>query len=126
MGRASRRISICYSTFVTTSAVNLSAHSAMLLQVRSRAVLNSSVRNLNITFNMDIVWQGGFQRRRDSISERSLHMATQDEHWISLEEYHDIEQNSEAKYEYSDGHIYEVSGVTFAHSRISLNLLIAL
>jgi len=53
-------------------------------------------------------------------------MATQEEHWISLEEYHEIERNSEAKYEYSEGRIYEVSGVTFAHSRIALNLLIAL
>lgn len=53
-------------------------------------------------------------------------MAIQHEHWISLEEYHEIERNSEAKYEYSDGRIYEVSGVTTQHSRIALNLLIAL
>jgi len=53
-------------------------------------------------------------------------MATQDEHWISLEEYHEIERNSEAKYEYSDGHIYEVSGVTVVDSCITVNLITAL
>lgn len=53
-------------------------------------------------------------------------MATQDEHWISLEEYHEIERNSEAKYEYSDGRIYEVSGVTAEHNRITINMITAL
>jgi Uma2 family endonuclease len=49
-------------------------------------------------------------------------MVVQHERWISLEEYHDIERNSEVKYEYSDGRIYAMSGGTFAHSRIALNL----
>jgi Uma2 family endonuclease len=53
-------------------------------------------------------------------------MAIQDEHWISLEEYHEIERNSEVKYEYADGHIYEMSGETVGHSRIAINLITAL
>ena len=53
-------------------------------------------------------------------------MTMQNEHWISLDEYHEIERNSEAKYEYSDGHIYEVSGVTAEHSRITINMIVAL
>jgi len=53
-------------------------------------------------------------------------MAMQHEHWISLEEYHEIERNSEAKYEYSDGCIYEVSGVTAAHNHITINMITAL
>jgi len=50
-------------------------------------------------------------------------MAIEREHWISLEEYHEIERNSEVKYEYSDGQIYDMSGGTFAHSRIAINLV---
>ncbi len=49
-------------------------------------------------------------------------MATQHEHWISIEEYHEIERNSEVKYEYSDGRIYAMAGGTFEHSQIALNL----
>ena len=50
-------------------------------------------------------------------------MVTQHEHWISLEEYHEIEQNSEEKYEYADGRIYQVSGKTCAHCRIAINMV---
>jgi Uma2 family endonuclease len=53
-------------------------------------------------------------------------MAMQQERWISIEEYHEIEQNSDIKYEYSDGHIYALSGGTFEHSEIAVNLSIAL
>jgi Uma2 family endonuclease len=49
-------------------------------------------------------------------------VAVQREHWISLEEYHEIERNSDIKYEYSNGRIYDMSGGKFAHSRIALNL----
>src|SRR5436305_7640005 len=52
----------------------------------------------------------------------TLHYA----YWISLEEYHEIEPNSDIKYEYSDGHIYDMSGGTFEHSDIALNLSTAL
>ena len=48
------------------------------------------------------------------------------EHWISLEEYHEIEQNSDIKYEYSDGRIYDMSGGSYAHSEIAMNLGAAL
>ena len=37
-------------------------------------------------------------------------MAVQQEHWFSLEEYHELERNSEVKYEYSNGRIYAMSG----------------
>ena len=53
-------------------------------------------------------------------------MVVQHEHWISIEEYHDIERTSEIKYEYSDGHIYAMSGGTSQHSQIATNMLIAL
>ena len=53
-------------------------------------------------------------------------MTLQYDHWISLEEYHEIERNSDIKYEYSDGHIYDMSGGTFEHSDIALNLSTAL
>jgi Uma2 family endonuclease len=53
-------------------------------------------------------------------------MALQHNHWISLEEYHEIERTSEVKYEYSDGRIYAMSGGTSQHSQIATNMLIAL
>jgi Uma2 family endonuclease len=53
-------------------------------------------------------------------------MAIQHEHWVSIEEYHDIERNSDIKYEYSNGRIYAMAGGTFAHSSIALNLGAAL
>jgi Uma2 family endonuclease len=53
-------------------------------------------------------------------------MALQREHWISLEEYHEIERTSEVKYEYSDGRIYDMSGGTFEHSQIAINLSVVL
>ena len=53
-------------------------------------------------------------------------MVIQQEHWISLEEYHEIERTSEVKYEYSDGRIYAMSGGTSQHSQIAGNIYIAL
>ena len=53
-------------------------------------------------------------------------MAIQHEHWISLEEYHEIERNSDIKYEYADGRIYNMSGGTSEHSQIAGNMYIAL
>jgi Uma2 family endonuclease len=50
-------------------------------------------------------------------------MAIEHTHWITIEEYHRIEQqNSEVKYEYSDGRVYAMAGGTYNHSSISLNL----
>jgi Uma2 family endonuclease len=49
-------------------------------------------------------------------------MAIQNEHWISLEEYHEIERNSDIKYEYSNGRVYAMAGGSPEHSRIALNL----
>lgn len=53
-------------------------------------------------------------------------MVTQHDHWISLEEYHEIERTSEVKYEYSDGRIYAMSGGTSQHSQIAGNMYVAL
>ena len=53
-------------------------------------------------------------------------MALQREHWISLEEYHEIERNSDIKYEYSNGRIYDMSGGRSKHNRIAINMTIAL
>ena len=53
-------------------------------------------------------------------------MAVQREHWISLEEYHEIERKSGIKYEYSDGRIYAMSGGKSKHSRIAINMTTAL
>jgi len=56
-------------------------------------------------------------------SERNWQRAIQHEHWISLEEYHEIERNSEVRYEYADGHVYERQGETIAHSRVAMNMV---
>jgi Uma2 family endonuclease len=54
-------------------------------------------------------------------------MAIPHPHWITIEEYHQIEeQNSEVKYEYSDGRVYAMAGGTYNHSSIALNLGAAL
>jgi Uma2 family endonuclease len=53
-------------------------------------------------------------------------MEMQNEHRISINEYHEIERKSGIKYEYSDGRIYDMSGGTFEHSQIILNLKSAL
>lgn len=54
-------------------------------------------------------------------------MAIERARWITIEEYHQIEQqNSEVKYEYSDGRVYAMAGGTYNHSSISLNLGAAL
>jgi Uma2 family endonuclease len=54
------------------------------------------------------------------------HMALQPEHWISPEEYHEIERTSEIKYEYIDGHIYAMSGGTTDHATIAGNMFTTL
>jgi len=38
-------------------------------------------------------------------------MAIQRAHWVSLEEYHEIERNSDIKYEYSNGRIPALTSV---------------
>lgn len=53
-------------------------------------------------------------------------MALQHEHWISLEEYDEIERTSDIKYEYVDGRIYAMTGGTTNHATIATNMFIAL
>lgn len=44
------------------------------------------------------------------------------EHWISLEEYLEIDRASDLKYEYDNGRIYAMAGGTQAHARIAYNI----
>lgn len=54
-------------------------------------------------------------------------MAVQHEHWISPEEYLEIDRASpDIKYEYEDGHMYAMSGGTVEHARIAQNMINAL
>lgn len=54
-------------------------------------------------------------------------MAIQREHWISPEEYLEIDRASlNKKYEYEDGHIYAMSGGTTEHAQIAQNMIGAL
>jgi Uma2 family endonuclease len=54
-------------------------------------------------------------------------MALRKEHWISPEEYLEIDRASiGVKYEYMDGQMYAMAGGTVNHAEIALNLLIAL
>ncbi len=41
----------------------------------------------------------------------------------TLDEYFALEISTDAKYEFWQGEVYEISGVTLAHSRISVSLL---
>jgi Uma2 family endonuclease len=50
-------------------------------------------------------------------------MAVRKEHWISPEEYLEIDRAStDVKYEYMDGQMYAISGGTRNHGRIAMNL----
>ena len=44
------------------------------------------------------------------------------EHWISPEEYLEIDRASDLKYEYDSGHIYALAGGMQAHARIAYNM----
>jgi len=51
-------------------------------------------------------------------------MAVQREHWISPEEYLEIDRAStDMKYEYIDGHMYAMSGGTAEHAEIAINMI---
>jgi Uma2 family endonuclease len=57
----------------------------------------------------------------------AMPMAIRREHWISPEEYLEIDKASpNKKYEYEDGHIYAMSGGTTEHAQIAQNLITAL
>ncbi len=50
-------------------------------------------------------------------------MALRREHWISPEEYLEMDRAStDTKYEYVDGHMYAMSGGTINHARITMNM----
>jgi Uma2 family endonuclease len=54
-------------------------------------------------------------------------MLVPQDHWVSLEEYHKIEEeNPDCKFEYVDGQVYAMAGGSRKHSRIAVNLIIAL
>src|SRR6516164_4195759 len=49
------------------------------------------------------------------------------DHWVSLEEYHKIEEeNPDCKFEYADGKVYAMAGGSLDHSQIAVNLVFAL
>jgi len=51
-------------------------------------------------------------------------MAVQYKHWISPEEYLEIDRASiDVKYEYTDGHMYAMSGGTAEHAEIAINMI---
>jgi Uma2 family endonuclease len=54
-------------------------------------------------------------------------MAVQRDHWISPEEYLQIDRASlDVKYEYIDGQMYAMSGGTVEHAQIAMNMIRAL
>jgi Uma2 family endonuclease len=51
-------------------------------------------------------------------------MAIPRQHWFSVEDYHQIEENNpDRKFEYVNGQIFEMSGETFEHSQVAVNLI---
>lgn len=44
-------------------------------------------------------------------------------HKLSLEEYLELDRNSEERYEYFDGEVFAMSGASLSHNRIARNLL---
>ncbi len=53
-------------------------------------------------------------------------MAFQPQKVYSLEEYLDLERRSEEKFEFCNGHVWSMSGASFAHNQIVMNLSIDL
>src|SRR5215469_12663120 len=54
-------------------------------------------------------------------------MSVSQDHWVSLEEYHKIEEeNPDCKFEYADGKVYAMGGGSLEHSQIAVNLIAAL
>src|SRR5216110_292004 len=53
-------------------------------------------------------------------------MAVPHAHWVTIEEYHEMEKTSTIKLEYSHGRVYAMAGGSPEHSRIAVNLLAAL
>lgn len=45
-------------------------------------------------------------------------------HKLSLEEYFELDRNAEGNYEYFDGEIFEMSGVSPNHATIEINLIV--
>lgn len=51
-------------------------------------------------------------------------MAADLQHWMSVDEYLQLDRASEdMRYEYIDGHVYALAGGTIAHARIALNMV---
>jgi Uma2 family endonuclease len=54
-------------------------------------------------------------------------MLVPQDHWVSLEEYHKIEEeNPDCKFEYANEKVYAMAGESIKHSQIAVNLLVAL
>src|SRR5438046_837452 len=128
MDTASRRISTCYSTFATISAANRSAHLATPPLVQSPVASNSSVKNLNITFNMDTVWLDLVASNarpyllRGKVERRNAAMVARRYDRISLEDFLALDLESlDQRYEYIDGHMQAMAGGTNQHAILISN-----
>src|SRR5436190_7302495 len=54
-------------------------------------------------------------------------MLVPQDHWVSLEEYHKIEEeNPDCRFEYANGKVDVMAGGSRKHSRVAVNLIIAL
>lgn len=53
-------------------------------------------------------------------------MAFQPKHHYTLDEYLELEKRSEEKFEFWDGNVWSMSGASFAHNRIVMNLSVDL
>lgn len=53
-------------------------------------------------------------------------MAFQPKKVYSLEEYFELEKRSEEKFEFWDGHVWSMSGASFAHNQVVMNLSVDL
>jgi Uma2 family endonuclease len=49
-------------------------------------------------------------------------MVLQHEHWVSIEEYLEIDRKSDIRYEYDNGRMYAMAGGTQDHEQIAFNL----
>jgi Uma2 family endonuclease len=56
--------------------------------------------------------------------ERNTLMAIPREHWITAEQYHQIEEeHPNCKFEYANGQVYAMAGGKFSHSRIAVTIV---
>lgn len=62
---------------------------------------------------------------KKSHNEAEIDMRAVKDQKYTLEEYFELERNSEEKWEFWDGHVWSMSGASFTHERIVANLIVA-